>query len=254
MTHGTGDFVSKRRCTQRANLRRCLLPGCLSLYAFQVFHSLCWHQERMTLAPPRLPFIKASIPSLQSPQQPAVHKQLLLQRLPGSWEVLRGSLFCICMWAVCLCLGGRVYVCECTCDFSSYFSPMEWLRPPAVRTEGRDGWRWWPWSLSLTPLLRVKRFIVCNSRPTSPIPSFTSHFKFLPCFLIRAKSYRLTHVSCHDADAGQTRSPSRWKWVTLSPWLGPLPCNGLRAPPPTRVFRPPGSQQRSVGGRGRYLE
>lgn len=65
-THGTSDFVSKRRCSQRTNLRRCLLPGCWRLYVLQVFHSLCWHQEQMTLAPPRLPFTKASIPTLQT--------------------------------------------------------------------------------------------------------------------------------------------------------------------------------------------
>ena len=124
---------------------------------------------------------------------------------------------------------------------------MEWLQPPAVRTEGRDGGRWWPWSLSLTPLLREKWFIIYNSQPSSPIPSFISHFKFFPCFnkseVIQTDARILPWCRCW-----ANSDPSRWKWVTLSPWLGPLPCNGLRAPPPTRAFHP------QVSGKGQWGE
>ena len=48
--------------------------------------------------------------------------------------------------------------------------------------------------------------------PEQPYPTpFISHFKFLSWFLIRIQSYRLMHVSCHDADAQQINSPDQVK-------------------------------------------
>lgn len=91
----------------------------------------------MTLAPPWLPFIKASIPLPQSPQQPAVHKELLPQRPPGSWEVLRGSLsasargLCACVWG-----GGSVCVSVCV---SSQVTFLTWNGYSRLLSEQRAG-------------------------------------------------------------------------------------------------------------------
>lgn len=131
VTHGTGDFVSKTRCPQRTNLRQYLLPGCFRLYALQAFHSLCWHQEQMTL----------------SPSQATIHKSQHPCPAKTAADCSAQSSCCRGRLATRSCFRAPLSTTVCGGRGSSEVSSLTWEDGSCLLpgTEWRE-WGRWPWS------------------------------------------------------------------------------------------------------------